>query len=316
MYTLAAPASESLSPLTSTDELRPVQCTARALPHPRSRAAVPQVFRMEQLGMHSSFLDAVAARADELPWDHYDVARRRRQTLQRYRSILTPVQCELLDACDGASAEEKWPLLLASLRRVLRDALLRVQPHRRRALRKYLLTRRSSAGWQLQPLADTSFEQPATAGRAPRRVFAPLAMALTYHPDMLRLISGVAETIHERCGASQLQMAVHQMMTVASTRGAAEPAPEGLHQDGADYIVSALVVRRRDIRGGLSRVRRGTTGPVLLEYELGEGEGLFQPDTGSSLWHEVSAIHAEPPHSEGYRMILGIDARVLATPAP
>ena len=297
-------------PPSPAPALRAVHCLASALARPRRNAMLPQVFGMEQLGLQPGFLDSVAACAAQLPWDTYDVARRRRQVLQRHASILAPAQRALLEE-DDSDPDALWNAVRGHLPSVLRAALKRIQPHRRRAMRKYDARRVSAACWQLQPLDDPEFVQPGVVSRAPRRVFAPIALALTYHPDMLRLVAGIAETIHQRCAATHLQLVLHQMLTIARGPGAAEPAPEGLHQDGADYILSALVVRRRGVYGGTSRVYRGSAGPLLLEQTLGEGEGLFQPDAGSPLWHEVSALHAEDPRGEGQRMILGIDAHVL-----
>ena len=292
-----------------------VHCLACALLRPRHQPVRPQLFRMEQLGLPPSFLDTVADHAAHLPWDLYDVARRRREVLRRHASILAPAQRALLQD-DDADPCMVWNTLQDALPSVLRAALLRIQPHRRRAMRKYVAWRASEACWRLQPLDDTGFEQPGGAARAPRRVFAPIVPALTYHPDMLRLVAGIAETIHQRCDATRLQLVVHQMMTVAHGQAAAEPAPEGLHQDGADYVVSALVIRRQGVRGGVSRVRHGNAGPLLLEQTLGVGDGLFHPDAGSPLWHEVSALHAAHPDQPGHRLILGIDAHVLPEHSP
>lgn len=310
----AAPASSTVVP--SSPPLHPVHCLGMPLPRATEQRARPRVFRIEQLGLTADFLTLLASHADALPWDTWDVARRRRQRLERYRSVLDSQQRAALEQCHGDADDPSWTALLDSLPSLLREGLLRIGPHRRRSLRKYTLHRHGHQCWQLQPLADTRFEQPAVAGRTPVRVFAPMATALTYHPDMLRFLSGIAETIHLRCGATAVAMAVHQMLTVADGAQPAEPAPEGLHQDGADYIVSALVVRRRGVLGGVSRVQRGSVGPVLLERELQEGEGIFQPDAGSPLWHEVTPLRAAVPGQVGERLILGIDASVLpVTPA-
>jgi hypothetical protein len=312
MHALAVPVATPFPTADPPPPLHPVHCLGLALPRMPQRRCAPRLFRMEQLGLPPAFLDVLAAQADSLPWDTWDVARRRRQMLERYRSILDSGQRSLLDACGGDATDPSWAGLLAALPCVLREALLRIRPHRRRSLRKYRLLRQATRCWQLQPLADTRFEQPAVAGRTAVRHFAAIPTALTYHPDMLRFVAGIAETIHAQCGATALEMAVHQMLTLADGDNAADPAPEGLHQDGADYIVSALVVRRRGIQGGLSRVRRGSAGAVLLEHELQEGEGIFQPDAGSPLWHEVSPIRVTAAGHPGQRMILGIDAHVLA----
>ena len=42
-------------------------------------------------------------------------------------------------------------------------------------------------------------------------------------------------------------------------------APEGIHQDGADYIVSALVLERKNIKGGKALYTVKTKKPVLLK---------------------------------------------------
>jgi hypothetical protein len=309
---MPAPAVPLAAPSPALDGLHPVHSLGLALPRTPQRRCAPRLFRMEQLGLAPSFLDLLAEQADHLPWDTWDVARRRRQMLERYRSILDTNQRALLDSCAGDAADPSWAALLGALPCVLREALLRFRPHRRRSLRKYRLSRHATRCWQLQPLADRRFEQPAVDGRTPVRDFAAMPLALTYHPDMLRFVSGVAETIHDQCGAIALEMAVHQMLTLADGDSAVDPAPEGLHQDGADYIVSALVVRRRGVLGGTSRVLRGTAGAVLLERDLQEGEGIFQPDAGSPLWHEVSPIRVAAAGHPGQRMILGIDAHVLA----
>lgn len=307
-----APASTPAAPdATATTALHPVHCLGLPLPRAAQGRVAPRLFRMEQLGLSTPFLDLLAGQADALPWDSWDVGRRRRQMLERYRSILDSDQRARLEQCSGDANDASWPPLLDSLPCVLREALLRIRPHRRRSLRKYHLSRQGLQCWALQPLANTDFVQPAVAGRVAVRRFAPMPPALTYHPDMLRFVAGIAETIHLHGGATQLEMALHQMLTLAEGNAAAEPAPEGLHQDGADYIVSALVVRRRGVHGGVSRVQRGTVGPVLLEHELQEGEGVFQPDAGSPLWHEVTPIRASVPGMTGQRMILGIDAHVL-----
>lgn len=292
-----------------------LHCQGTALPHPRSRLPSPQVFTLQDLGMQPALLQAFADHAGALPWDPYDVARQRRAMLYRHHSILRPQARERLAQWDGSEADPAWPALLDLLPSMLRAALLRVAPHRRRALRKYLMQRVTTASWIAQALDDPHFEQPATGGRAPRRTFALLPAALACHPDMLRLLAGVAETVYQRCGAQRLAVSAHQMLTVAAAHGTAQPAPEGIHQDGADYIVSALVLRRRNVGGGVSRVYRGRGGRLLLSRTLEEGQGLFQPDAGSPLWHEVTAIHSEDD-APGERMILGLDVNVLADGAP
>lgn len=300
----ALPASDV--PLT----LLAQRCIGQPLPPPRQRGPRPQLFTLDQLGLSSCLLDTLAAHADALCWDTYDVGQRRRRVLKRHYGILQAPVRTLLDRWDGSEQDAAWPLLLDALPSMLRAAVLRVAPHRRRALRKYVLDRVAPACWNVQPLDDPNFEQPASGDRAPRRTFALLPAALACDADLLRLLAGIAETVHQRCDATRLAVSLHQMLTLARPYCMAEPAPEGVHQDGADYIVSALVIRRRNIGGGNSRVYHGHGGRLLLSHTLAEGQGLFQPDEGSPLWHEVTAIHADS-EAGGERMILGLDIHVL-----
>lgn len=67
-------------------------------------------------------------------------------------------------------------------------------------------------------------------------------------------------------------------------------SPEGVHQDGCEYIVSALVIDRFNVTGGESRVYCSNQEKMILSHVLNEGEGLLHADKHSSLWHEVTPI--------------------------
>jgi hypothetical protein len=41
--------------------------------------------------------------------------------------------------------------------------------------------------------------------------------------------------------------------------------------------------------------------------ELKQGQGIFQADAGSTLWHEVSPIDLEEGIQLGHRMTFGLD---------
>ena len=51
-----------------------------------------------------------------------------------------------------------------------------------------------------------------------------------------------------------VDMNVHQSFVQAFPEKAGSNAPEGIHQDGSDYIVSALVVDRGNIVGEISKI--------------------------------------------------------------
>ncbi|MEC4339304.1 2OG-Fe dioxygenase family protein [Stenotrophomonas pavanii] len=307
---IPAAASDALPASDAPPTLHAQRCLGQPLPPLRQRGPWPQLFKLDQLGLSSRLLDTLATHTDALCWDTYDVAQRRRRLIKRHHGILQAPVRTLLDRWDGSEQDAAWLPLLDALPSMLRAAVLRVVPHRRRALRKYGLDRVAPACWNIQPLDDPHFEQPASGDRAPRRTFALLPAELVCDADLLRLLAGIAETVHQRCGATRLAVSLHQMLTLARPHCTAEPAPEGVHQDGADYIVSALVIRRHNVCGGNSRVYLGRGGRLLLSHTLAEGQGLFQPDARSPLWHEVTAIHADSD-AGGERMILGLDIHVL-----
>ncbi|KAA1243637.1 2OG-Fe dioxygenase family protein [Mycobacterium simiae] len=53
-----------------------------------------------------------------------------------------------------------------------------------------------------------------------------------------------------------------------------------------------------------------TVMPTVFEKELSDGEGIFQADRGTDLWHEVTAIKAMDGNKPAYRSSLGFDVSV------
>lgn len=112
-------------------------------------------------------------------------------------------------------------------------------------------------------------------------------------------------------------------MSVKARKGVpGNNSPEGAHEDGADFIVSALVVNRDHILGGKSQVfEKLANGKMvnIFERELQPGEFLFQADTGeekhygNDLWHYVTPFYVEEGVSEAWRDIIGFDI-VIAAP--
>src|SRR5690606_3778372 len=83
--------------------------------------------------------------------------------------------------------------------------------------------------------------------------------------------------------AKKLHISLH-FMQVFATDGSSFVVPEGIHKDGVDYIVSGLVVERKNITGGKSLIY-DNCGSEILEITLKEGMGILQPDEYSSLLH-------------------------------
>jgi hypothetical protein len=273
------------------------------------------VFSLDALGIDARrFLAELAPYFPSLHWDCYDVKRAQTERLMtafpeekaRLERFLAAYFADTASLGDVADLTARLPEHEV---RTL-DAL---RPHRQRAIAHFLLER-EPGGWRVKREAVASFSQnPMAAGdyRALPRLFAPMAEEIARHPLFRDWLIAVAEQVHRvRPDATRLKVACHQMRTLARPGASATNSPEGIHQDGTDYIVSALVMEREGVTGGESRVFDSDKETVLLRHTLQPGEGLFQADAGSPLWHDVTpvvATGAEP----GVRSLFGLDIRVV-----
>jgi hypothetical protein len=181
--------------------------------------------------------------------------------------------------------------------------------------------RRPGAGgpaWEIERRAAPPFTQSKDHDhdyRSLQRRFAPSPPEVTEAPEYLAVIRWVAALTNELRGGSLTAMKItcHQMGLVAQPSGAVTNAPEGIHQDGADYIVSALVIERRNVVGGESVVYGPDKRTEYLRHTLLEGEGIFHADMGSPLWHWVTPVHPVDPDApeESVRNILGYDVQLI-----
>jgi hypothetical protein len=142
------------------------------------------------------------------------------------------------------------------------------------------------------------------------RVFPEAAEFVTDYPPMRRIMMHLARMVREvRPQASKLEVTMHQTFVFADMGSTGDNSPEGIHQDGADFIVSALVLERVGILGGESIVYGPDKKTEYLRQVLAPGEALFHADQGSELWHYVTPIKENPvePPDYGHRSIIGFD---------
>ncbi len=128
------------------------------------------------------------------------------------------------------------------------------------------------------------------------------------------MIKYVARKIRNtNAGIDKLNMVVHHTLTYSYSDYSSTNAPEGIHEDGMDYIVSALVIERKNIIGGKSVIYGKNATTSLLEVTLKDGQGIFHPDKGSDLWHTVTpcTLDESNRHTYGYRSTIGIDINIL-----
>lgn len=269
--------------------------------------------RLHEIGLDDSFVKSVRPSFDRTQWDQYDVTAGVLQFLSGQPAPVAAQAATLLQQPASQTRNAAVKELLDTLPSAMREEAALIRPHRRRAIRRYGLERTSAGEWAITALPDTTFRQAVTDYRAAPRTFALMEEAITFHPGVLALLTSAAETANAvRPDAQRLDAYIHQVTVMARAQQTGHPAPEGLHQDGADFIISAMVMERDNIRGGVSRIFEGQHGTQpLLEIELQPGQGIFQMDAGSDLWHEVSPVAVDDPSRDGHRMTFGIDLHVV-----
>ncbi|WP_145538178.1 2OG-Fe dioxygenase family protein [Yersinia kristensenii] len=144
------------------------------------------------------------------------------------------------------------------------------------------------------------------------RRFPPMDRAAIESPTLRILIKNFVEMLCE-CEPKQelkkIEVTCHQVsLIIDSSIHSVSNSPEGLHQDGSNYIVSALVIDKYNIEGGESKLYCTEKDEFIKSHTLEPGEGLFHIDKGSTIWHQVTPIKLKKPSMEiGYRNILGFD---------
>ena len=101
----------------------------------------------------------------------------------------------------------------------------------------------------------------------------------------------------------EIDVHLHQVRQTTYPEISSHNSPEGIHRDGCDYIVSALVIMRNNITGGESIIydkNKKTKYRAILDDQ----EGIYQEDT--EQWHYVTPIQ-RIGDGLGFRDVLGID---------
>lgn len=284
-----------------------------------------QQISLEQLGIKATeFVKRLEGTFLSLPLDSYD------QRVARFRFLRARLGgfASHLDALfpryhAGELADEALEPFLAALSDDDREGFHRIVPFRRRAMNQYRLQRTEHDTWNLEYLADsgTPFIQEAAPWQPgdpdldyrglPRR-FEAIDPSLTQTSEYRDFLSKVADCVYTRCPTSQMIMFVHHVHTfVTPEEPVASNTPEGIHQDGADFIISALVIERHQVEGGESRIYLDDRKEPALSTQLEVGQGIFQPDRGTRLWHDLTPIRLSPTGQYGFRSVIGIDMHLL-----
>jgi hypothetical protein len=176
-------------------------------------------------------------------------------------------------------------------------------------LRRYGRYRWSPAADSLVPLAHERYYQPAdenpyAGGMA--RDFAPLLPETVHDPflhALVRLTFSCLPLATDR-RASPWEVRVHQIRIVALPGEPGRPAPEGIHQDGTDFLTLHLV-RRHNVVGAESTIYDLGRMPIVTCTMREPLDSFIIEDP--RVLHGVTPVHSADGRAPGTRDMLGID---------
>jgi hypothetical protein len=162
---------------------------------------------------------------------------------------------------------------------------------------------------ELLALAHEPYFQPeeenAYAGGIVRE-FAPLLRDSVHNPFLAALVRctfGCLPLTAER-QAQTWEVRIHQIRIVASIDEDGEPTPEGIHQDGTDFLTLHLV-RRRNIAGGESTIYDLDRRPIKSVTMRDALDSFVMED--ARVMHGVTRVRPADGSGVGTRDLLGID---------
>ncbi len=244
-----------------------------------------------------------------MSWDLYDV-RRNEMAMTCQRLELNQSSKDLLVLYYRGEVER------ARVEHLLCQADIKqgdVKPTRKKAFLELFVSDTTHSGkWLVESRRPESVAQRVSNAdyRSFERKYESIPADVLQDPDYQDLIANVVQMVRERVPAvKSMKITAWMMSCFAFANEPCTNSPEGIHQDGADFIVSAFVIERSGIDGGISRVYPGC-GVIepIMSHCLSEGEGIFHADAGSPLYHDVSEIKvADPAGEHGVRSILGFD---------
>jgi hypothetical protein len=155
-----------------------------------------------------------------------------------------------------------------------------------------------------EPYFQPKDENPYAGGI--ERNFAPLLPETTRNPflhALVRLTFACLPVAGDRQGKTW-EVRTHQVRIVASPGKPGLPAPEGIHQDGTDFLTLHLV-RRLNVVGGESTIYDLGRKPIAC-YTMREPLDSFILED-PRIMHGVTPVHSADGLRPGVRDLLGVD---------
>ena len=132
------------------------------------------------------------------------------------------------------------------------------------------------------------------------REFEAFKDATIQNPLLAKIIGFVAKQISFNA-EKQWRIQAHQFRIVANADEAGLPTPEGIHRDGADFIL-IMLVQRKNIRGGVSHIYDDKKRLVFGGIIENTGDAVLVDDR--KVWHGVSEVYPIDNDEPAYRDVL------------
>jgi hypothetical protein len=120
------------------------------------------------------------------------------------------------------------------------------------------------------------------------------------NPLLGKLIQLVAEKISFG-GENEWRIQAHQFRIQANADEAGQPTPEGIHRDGADFIL-IMVLDRHNIAGGVNHIYDDAKRLVFGAVLENAGDAVLIDDR--KVWHGVSEVYPVDDNLPAHRDVL------------
>ena len=180
---------------------------------------------------------------------------------------------------------------------------------RQRRYANYIIEKIDSDQYSILHTFKDTFKQNVEDSRKEEREFELLEAP--YNDYVMQFLMYSADLLQQNHSFNKINVDLHQVRQICYPNVESHNSLEGVHQDGCDYIISALVLNRFNVVGGHSSVFNNKK-EMIYETLLKEDELLFQCD--KTLYHYITPIEylscdSIAPH--GYRDILGLDINII-----
>jgi hypothetical protein len=145
------------------------------------------------------------------------------------------------------------------------------------------------------------------------RWFLPILPATADSPPFAALL-GFAHGLFAQLApeVARWQVEAHQFRIEAMPDQAGQPTPEGVHRDGVDFVLVAMI-DRHNIREGTTTIH-GAERELLGSFTLTEPLDLALVDD-QRVWHGVTAVEPLDPTQPAWRDVLVLTFRRVEAPA-